>query len=558
MVRHAHLATISMKPVLAGLRALGAARLIALGAVGLGMLVMLGLLALHGGAPAQQALLYSDLDLREAAQIGDALDRAHIIHQELGGGDRVMVPAADVARARLLLAKDGLPSGGSIGYEIFDRGDAMTSSQFQQDINETRAMEGELARSIRMLQGVRAARVHLVLPKRQAFSRDVQTAGASVMLTMAGAARLDSEGVQAVLNLVSAAVPGLKPQGIAIIDSRGNLLARAGQPTGQEAVVQTAEELHRAMELRLSRAVEEMLEQSLGQGRVRAEAAVEMNFDRVNETAETFNPDQQVVRSTQSSTDKSNSTEADKSVSVQNNLPNADAGQGQSGSQQQKQEETTNYEIGKTVRTLVHEQPQIAHISLAVMVDGVTQPGRDGKPVWSERSSEDIARIKRLVQSAIGYDEKRGDKIEVVSMRFATQDDSAASPSTGLLRFGLEKADVLGLGQSAILATVVLLALVFVVRPMAIRLSVTPQDLTASNGSLLTSSQGVLIGASSRRASGDQSSASGLLTDESMVEMANVDGQLRASMLRRLSDIVEKHPDESLAIMRSWLTQEPT
>ena len=217
-----------MKAVLEGFRALGPARLLALGAVGLGMLVMLGLLALHGGTPTQQSLLYGDLELREAAQIADALDHAHISHQELGSGDRIAVSSADVARARMLLAKDGLPSGGSIGYEIFDRGDAITSSQFQQDINETRAMEGELARSIRMLQGVRAARVHLVLPKRQPFSRDVQAAGASVMLTMAGAAKLDNQGVQAVLNLVAAAVPGLKPQGIAIIDSRGNLLAARG------------------------------------------------------------------------------------------------------------------------------------------------------------------------------------------------------------------------------------------------------------------------------------------------------------------------------------------
>jgi flagellar M-ring protein FliF len=190
-----------MKPVLDGFRALGPARLMALGVVGLGMLVMLGLLAVRGGVPAQQALLYGDLDLREASQMADVLDHAHIAHTELGSGDRITVDAADVARARMLLAKDGLPSGGSIGYEIFDRGDSLTATQFQQDINETRAMEGELARSIRMLQGVRNARIHLVLPKRQPFSRDVQAAQASVLLTMSGAARLDPQGVQAVLNL---------------------------------------------------------------------------------------------------------------------------------------------------------------------------------------------------------------------------------------------------------------------------------------------------------------------------------------------------------------------
>ena len=547
-----------MKPVLDGFRALGPGRLLALAAVGLGMLVMLGLLALRGGAPSQQALLYGDLDLREAAQITDALDRAHIVHQELGGGERIMVASAEVARARLLLAKDGLPSGGSIGYEIFDRGDAMTSSQFQQDINETRAMEGELARSIRMLQGVRGARVHLVLPKRQPFSRDVQPASASVMLTMSGAARLDQQGVQAVLNLVAAAVPGLKPQGIAIIDSRGNLLARSGQPTGEEALVQTADELRRATELRLSRAVEEMLEQSLGSGRVRAEAAVEMTFDRVNETAETYNPDQQVVRSTQTSTDKSNSSEADKPVSTQNNLPNADAGQGQSGTQQQKQEETTNYEIGKTVRTLVREQPQIAHVSLAVMVDGSMQTGHDGHAVWTERGPEELARIKRLVESAIGYDEKRGDKVEIVSMRFAAPEDQPASASSGLLGLNLDKSDLLGLGQSGLLALVVLLALLFVLRPMALRLTaITPQGVLAGGGGLLASPVGLSLNAPMRLAGGDGAAAT-MLTDESMVSMTNVEGQLRASSLRKLAEMVERHPDESLAIVRGWLTQEPS
>ena len=434
-----------MKPILEGLQALGAGRLMALGTVGIGMLVMLALLALHGGAPSRLALLYADLDMREASQIADALDRAHIAHEEPGQGDRVLVPATEVARARLLLAKDGLPSGGSIGYEIFDRGDAMTSTQFQQEINETRALEGELARSIRMIQGVRQARVHLVLPRRQPFSRETQAAQASVVLTMSGAARLDAQAVQAVLNLVAAAVPGLKPQGIAVVDSRGTVLARAGQPTGEQQVVQTGEELRRAAELRLSRAVEDMLEQSLGQGRVRAEAAVEMNFDHVNETTDSFDPNQQVVRSTQTVNNSSKSTEAEKTVSVQNNLPNADAGAGgQAGSQETHQEETTNYEIGKTVRTLVREQPQIARISLAVMVDGDTNSkGADGKPVWHERSADDLARISRLVQSAIGFDARRGDKVEVVSMRFAGADElgtrragRSARPGAGKSRSG--------------------------------------------------------------------------------------------------------------------------
>jgi flagellar M-ring protein FliF len=556
-----------MKPILEGLQALGAGRLLALGAVGLGMLVMLGLLALRGGAPSRLALLYADLDMREAAQIAEALDRAHIPHEEPGQGDRVLVPATDVARARLLLAKDGLPSGGSIGYEIFDRGDAMTSTQFQQEINETRALEGELARSIRMIQGVRQARVHLVLPRRQPFTRETQSAQASVVLTMAGAARLDTQAVQAVLNLVAAAVPGLKPQAIAVVDSRGTVLARAGQPTGEQQVVQTGEELRRAAELRLSRAVEEMLEQSLGPGRVRAEAAVEMNFDHVNETTDSFDPNQQVVRSTQTVNNTSKSTEADKPVTVQNNLPNADAGAGgQAGSQENHQEETTNYEIGKTVRTLVREQPQIARISLAVMVDGETgAKGADGTPVWHERSADDIARIRRLVQSAIGFDDKRGDKVEVVSMRFANpSEDQGTGAPAGLFGMGLEKADMVSLAQSGILAIVVLIALLVVLRPMALRLTTVPgaeligggmmAGALAGGGALLAGPGGstaALIGAP------DASMATaGMIADESMISLAHVEGQMRASAIRKLSDLVEKHPEETLNIVRGWLNQD--
>ena len=205
-----------MAALLEGLKALGAARLIAMAAVAGAMLLMLAFLALRGGGGERMSLLYADMDLREASQVADLLDRSHIAHEVGPDGTRISVPASEVARARLLLAKEGLPSGGSIGYEIFDRGDGLTASQFQQAISQTRALEGELARSIRMISGVRGARVHLVLPKREPFARDRVEAQASVVLTMAGAARMDREGVQAVLNLVAAAVPGLRPQNIGI------------------------------------------------------------------------------------------------------------------------------------------------------------------------------------------------------------------------------------------------------------------------------------------------------------------------------------------------------
>ena len=559
-----------MNAVLAGLRGLGPARLGAMAAVSLVLLGLLGWLAMRGG-DAPMALLYADLDLREAGQVVDQLDRAKIPRQVDGGGARVLVPSDQVARARLLLAKEGLPSGGSIGYEIFDRSDALTATGFQQGISQTRAMEGELARTIRLLQGVRGARVHLVLPRREPFARDRQDAQASVVLTMAGAARLDREGTQAVLNLVAAAVPGLRPQNIAVIDSRGNLLARAGQPTGPAAAAQSAEELKRAGELRLSRAVEEMLERSLGAGRVRAEATMDLDFDQVRETQERYDPDGQVVRSQQSNTNSSKTTEAAANVSVQNNLPNADAGSNPSGTQEQRQEETTNYEISKTVRTLVREQPQLRRISLAVMVDGATARGPDGAPAWAERTPAELAQIGTLVRSAIGFNEARGDRVEVVNMRFAPADDmqEPAQPASWLR---LDKADWLRLSETGVVAVVVLLSLLLVLRPMVLRLGLQPKALLAGAvvaGGELMAGSGTMIGGAmgagalagggqggSGPAHADAAALSAPHDTEELVMLANVDGALRASSVRRVSALVDSHPEQSLTVLRSWMIEE--
>ena len=538
-----------------GLKTLGPARLAAMGAVAVAVLGLLAFMALRGGAP--MSLLYSDLDLREAGQIVDQLDHAHIPHEVQGGGTRVLVPMDQVDQARLLLARQGMPSGGSIGYEIFDRGDSLTTTGFQQGIAQTRALEGELARTIGLIQGVRSARVNLVLAQREPFARDRQAAQASVLLTMAGATRLDQEGVQAILNLVAAAVPGLKPQGIAIVDNRGTLLARAGDPAEGNATGPSADETRRATEARLSHAVEEMLERSLGPGSVRATAAVEMDYDQLKETQETYDPNQQVARSEQSTTDKQQSTDAVQGVTVQNNLPNANAGApGQSGSQDQRQEETTNYEIGKTVRTLVREQPQVKRISLAVLVDEVRDAGPDGKPAWHERTPEELARIATLVRSAIGYDEKRGDKVEVVQMRFASPDDAAVPAPRGLLGLPLDRADLIRLVESGLIALVVMVGLLFVLRPLAVRLvkplapAGMPDALAGPGGNA------ALPGPAGDGTALTAPGATALLGadgEDAMVDVANIEGQLRASAMRRIVELVERYPDETLGIVRTWI-----
>ena len=217
-----------MGGVIAGLKALGPKRLLALGGVAVALLGLLAALVLRAGDP-PMAPLFGDLEPRDAAAVVAALERQRIPYRLAAGGTQILAPPDQAPRLRLLLAREGLPAGGGVGWEIFDRGESLTTTPFQQDVNRLRALEGELARTIRGLSGVRAARVHLVLPRREAFSRERGEAQASVVLTMQGVQRLDPDGVQAVLHLVATAVPGLRPQNVSIVDSRGALLARGGQ-----------------------------------------------------------------------------------------------------------------------------------------------------------------------------------------------------------------------------------------------------------------------------------------------------------------------------------------
>ncbi len=542
-----------MQALIQGLRALGPVRLAAMGVVGAAVLGLLAMLAVTSGRQ-PMAVLYGGLDLNDAAQASEQLGRQHIPFQLSAGGTAIMVPADLVPQARVALAKAGLPSGGTVGYELFDRGaGGLTSTDFEQQIAETRALEGELARSIRAIAGVRSARVHLVLPRREPFAREQQEARASVLLTMAGATRLDREGVQAVLNLVAAAVPGLKPRDVSLVDSRGELLARAGTPVDAVAGgAMSGDELRRATELRLARAVEEMLERSLGPGHVRAEAAVRMDYDQVRETQERYDPDGQVARSEQSVTTTSKNTEAAQTVTVQNNLPNAEPASSGAGSEENRQEQTTNYEIGKTVRTLIREQPQIGRISLAVMVDSA-----------KSRSDADLARIGDLVKTAIGFDAKRGDDVRVEAMPFVAE-EVAEPAKPALLGLHVEKSDIMRLAELALLGLVGIVALLTVLRPMVVRLTALgPASLADSGGGLLVGSVDAGAGTARRVASGKASGethagpgAPALLEDESMVSLAQVEGQMRASSVRRVADLVERHPEETLSIVRGWIGRE--
>ena len=192
------------------------------------------------------------------------------------------------------------------------------------------------------------------------------------------------------------------------------------------------------------------------------------------------------------------------------------------------------------------------------MIDGTTEPDKSGKPVWHERSAQDIDHIRRLVQTAVGFDAKRGDTVEIVSMRFAEAPGEAQAAPPALFGLALEKTDLISLAQSSIMGVVVLLALLFILRPMAMRLTGLGETMSGQEPPLLAGAAGGAMRALAGPGSTPALAGPGgtpLLADESMIEMANIEGQIRASSIRKLAELVEKHPDQTLSIMRGWMAE---
>jgi len=532
------------------LRNLGGVRLAAIALALAGTAAFFIVLTNRISAP-EMTLLFGDLDAKDSGQIVQKLEALNVPYTLRAQGAEVLVPGDQVMKLRIQLAELGLPHGGSVGYEIFDKPDSFGSSQFVENINKVRALEGELERTIASISVVQSARVHLVLPQRELFSRERQDATASVVVKQRGADTLSHAQVAAIQHLVAAAVPGLAVNRVSIVDADGNLLARGDGDTGQQMTGANAEEMRVNYENRLARSVEDLLDRSLGPGKARVDVQADMNFDRVTTNSESYDPDGQVVRSTQTVTQSdANKTPAD-AVSVTTNLPNGQTSPNPGREEKSaRNEETVNYEISKTVKNLVSEQGTVQRLSVAVLVDGATTVGADGKKSYQPRSADELKQITALVRSAIGFSEKRGDTVEVVNMPFAGVDEPPP-PAQPWNFMGLEKADLIRVSETGVVAIVGLLILLLVVRPMIMRFLESAAAATAANN-LVAGPRGAAAlpgpeaGAALAVARAAPAPAEG-------IDIGQVEGRVAASSMKKIGEIVEKHPEEAVSIMRSWM-----
>lgn len=540
------------------LRNLGPVKLASIGGALVGLAIFFSFL-ITNFSNQQMSLLFSDLDTKDSASIVTKLDSMEVPYRLTGGGTQIHVPGSDVDRLRMMMAKEGIPHGGSVGYEIFDKGDGFGASQFMQNLNHIRALEGELARTIASIASVKSARVHLVFGKKELFSKESLPPSASVVLNMRSSERLNKAEVAAIQHLVASAVPGLKTSQISIVDDRGTLLAR-GYATEEEAVQGNAggAEMQAQFESKMRHALEDMLERTLGVGSVRAEVTADLDFNRIVSNEEIYNPDGQVARSTQTNEETSDSAESDSSgnVSVDNKTP---AGQSdESGtsnkSKTKRTEETINYEISKTIKNTTQEIGSVNKLSVAVLVDGTYTTDAQGKETYAPRTEDEIKQITTVVKSAIGFDEKRGDSVQVVNMKFIKPTFDNAPADDGFM--GMSMADLIRLGESLGFALVGFLVLLMVVRPILLRaFDAVPRSGGAVQEEQLAIATTTASAAPPPTVLEDNSQEE----EEEMDKLINLDkvaGKVKASSVRRVSKIIESHPEEAVSVIRSWLHQD--
>ena len=537
------------------MRNLGPMRLAIMGGVVLGLIGFLVFFGTKLSTPSMTTL-YSELAQSDAAGIVQELESRNIPFKISQNGTQISVPAERVMQLRLELAQQGLPSGGSVGYELFDDTDTLGSTNFMQNVNLVRALEGELARTISSIGTVKKARVHLVMPRRELFSREKQEPSASVVLQMRGPARLTNEQVAAVQHLVASAVPQLTPNRISIVDNKGSLLSSGFESSdpvaGRQAKV---DERRNRLEGKMARTIEELLEKTVGFARVRAEVSLDMNFDRVSTQTEEYNPDGQVVRSTNSVEETANSkdSEGEPPISVGTNLPDPNLGTGDTASRTENQnrtEETTNFEISKTVTNHIREGGEVEKLSVAVLVDEVQLLNEDGELISQKRTEEEMRLLATLVRGAIGFDEDRGDKVELIQMKFASFD----APEEKLqLFFGMGKNDILRVVELFVLSIVGILVVLLVVRPLLSRaFEALPSAQDAAER--LLADQGRSPALTGPGGGGLPVESDEEQFDE-LIDIDRVEGRVKASSVKKVGDFIDKHPDETLSILRSWLYQ---
>ena len=470
-------------------------------------------------------VIFYDMAASDVGSIVNKLKEKDISYKIDQGGTRILVPTKMVQELRIDFAQQGFPESGLVGYEIFDQSN-LGMSNFVQKINYRRALEGELARTLIHMTEIKNARVHIVIPEEKLFKEDKQSPSAAVILTLARSNSLSQSQIKGVARLIASSVEGLRSDQITIVDSHGNVLSK-GEESG-ELLASTGNqlEIQMAVETALMKKSQAMLESVVGVNNSIVRVNVELDFESIQKTSESYDPDGQVIRSEQFTTTASTATDT---------------------SQSSKETSTTKYEINRTVETVMNSGGGIKRMTIAVLVNGkyVEYDDPDGgeKPVikYEPRTPKEITNLTNIVKTAVGFDEERGDKIEVIGMQFE---------NTGLLA-NLETSeddgfqlDYMNLAKNAGMVLVALAAL-FILRSMSKKAG--PIRMTSSGQSNYASLSAANVGTIALPNESDLPKLGESVLPEAME---------RTKMHNQIERYSTEKSSEATSLLRSWLLED--
>lgn len=475
--------------------------------------------------------LFSNLTSEDAGEIVKSLKEQKIPYQIESDGKAILVPADKVYDLRLSLASDGLPQGGGIGFEIFDRKN-FGMTEFVQKLNYQRALQGELSRTISQLAGVEQARVHLAIPEKSLFTDDEKHPTASVVMKMKSSRNLRDSEVQGVIHLVASSIEGMDPGAVTVLDSRGKVLSKTENPDPNGKMTTAMLEMQRNYEKAVEDRIQSLLDKAVGTGKSVARVNAVFDFKQVEKYEERYDPEATAVRSEQRTEEKNGES------SSASGVPGVQSNTGKAGltppspvvNQGSKSDETMNYEISRSTARITEPVGTLTKISLAIMVDGKYQgtAGSEGadKPKYIPRTPEELQKIESLAKSAVGFNSERGDQITVANIPFQDSADAGADEApawwTAPIFMAVLKNALIGFGFLALL--------LFVIRPLL--------SILRSSGNRNKDGFAPL----------DQPEA--LLENESKLSLA-----MYASSQQQLIEKVKNDPYQTAQILQNWLKQ---
>lgn len=415
--------------------------------------------------------LFTNLTSEDAGEIVKKLKEAKTPYQITPDGKGVLVPADKVHELRLSLATEGLPQGGGVGFEIFDRKN-FGMTEFVQKLNYQRALQGELARTIIQISGVEQARVHLVIPEKSLFKESEKPPTASVVLKMKGGKSLRDTEVQGVVHLVASSIEGMNSENVTVLDSRGKILSKGGSGMADASAKATTamQESQRTYERSMEDRLQTLLDKVVGGGKSVARVSATFDYRQVERVEEKFDPESIAVRSEQVSDEKAGGTTAATGVpGVQTNLGKTTPGTGATGAGSSKNDKTMNYEVSRSTSRTIEPVGTLGKVSVAILVDGKYEeatPGKDGKvskPKYTPRSPDELQKIEALVKGAVGFNAERGDQVSIQNIPF--QDAAEIAGGAESAKWWMNPF-FLTLFKNLLIALGFLALMLFVVKPM--------------------------------------------------------------------------------------------